>query len=266
MMVDYHTHTYLCCHAEGTVTQYVDVAVAKGLKEIGFADHFPLSFMDVEPKAPVTMKAGEIELYLKMVAEAAARDDITVKTGIELDYIPGKTAELSPILQKLPFDYIIGSIHFMDDWDFSHPYFAHEYEERPLSEVFSRYFSLVIEACRTGLFDIVGHVDVIKKFGYRPDKELLLKYYREVASVLAETGVCLEVNTSGLDAPVKEIYPARELIEYCLAEKVNITLGSDAHAPDQVGRYFPETVEMLKNLGVREIMTFSARKPCLVKL
>ena len=265
-MVDYHIHTYLCCHAEGKVNDYVDTAVNRGLKEIGFADHFPLSLMEVEPKAPVTMEADEIDLYLKMVSDVAARDDITVKTGIELDYIPLKTVELRSMLNNLPFDYIIGSIHFMDDWDFSHPFFAHEYKERSIADVYERYFSLVSDACSSGLFDIVGHVDVIKKFGYRPEAKILDGYYREVAGVLANNNVCLEVNTSGIDAPVNEMYPAVGLIKYCIDNKVNITLGSDAHAPQQVGRYFPETIEMLKSMGLKEIMTFSSRKGSLISI
>ena len=265
-MIDYHTHTYLCCHAEGTVKEYVDVAVERGLNEIGFADHFPLSLMDVEPKAPVTMKAEEMKLYLQMVGEVAKRDDIVIKTGIELDYIPRETIKLRSMLEGLPLDYIIGSIHFMEDWDFSHPYFAHEYEERSIEDVYEKYYSMVIEACSSGLFDIIGHVDVIKKFGYRPGVKALDNYYREVALILADRGVCLEVNTSGLDAPVNEIYPAKGLIKYCIDNKVNFTLGSDAHAPDQVGRYFPETIEMLKGMGLKEIIRFNKRKGSQVML
>ncbi len=263
VMVDYHIHTYLCRHAEGSIEDYVNSAIEKGLREIGFADHFPLALMGMEPKTQVTMNEDEIELYFQMVNRVSQTKDISVKTGIELDYVPGKTIKLSKELKDYPFDYIIGSIHFMDDWDFTHPYYAGEYEERSLGDVYERYFSLVCEACKSGIFDIIGHIDVVKKFDYRPEKRVLLPFYTEVARVLQDTGVCLEVNTSGLDAPVNEIYPARELLELCIKKGVKVVMGSDAHSPGQVGRYFPEAMEMLSDMGVKETVVFEARSGIL---
>ena len=258
-MIDYHIHTYLCRHAEGTPEDYADIAIEKGLREIGFADHFPLSMMEVEPKTQVSMNGDEIESYFQMVNRVSRTKNISVKTGIELDYVPGKTVKLAKELHDYPFDYIIGSIHFMDDWDFTHPYYVGEFEQCSLADVYERYYSLVCEGCKSGLFDIIGHVDVIKKFDYRPEKRILMPYYTEVANVLSDTGVCLEINTSGLDAPVNEIYPARELLKLCISKGVKIVLGSDAHAAHQVGRYFPQAIELLKDLGVKETVVFEGR-------
>jgi histidinol-phosphatase (PHP family) len=265
-MIDYHIHTHLCRHAEGGPGEYADAAVKMGLREIGFADHFPLEVMGVTPKTQVTMVEEELELYFQMVKQCGQSGDISVKTGIELDYVPLKTAAISDRLKEYPFDYIIGSIHFMDDWDFTHPYYAEEFETKNLEEINERYYALVIEACRSGLFDIIGHIDVIKKFNYRPKTSFLKPFYEEVARVLKETGVCLEVNTSGLDAPVNEIYPDVELLRLCVQKGVKVVLGSDAHSPGQVGRYFPRAVEMLGELGVRETVSFDARQGRLIPL
>lgn len=262
-MIDYHIHTHLCRHAEGTPEEYVKAARKRGLREIGFADHFPLSAIGVTPRTQVTMDEDELELYFKMVRQVSDTDGIIVKTGIELDYVPGKTIKQANELKEYPFDYIIGSIHFMDDWDFTHPCYSGEFEERSINDVYERYFSLVCEACSSGLFDIIGHVDVVKKFDYRPEKSFLNPFYGEVARVLRNMGICLEVNTSGLDELVSEIYPGRELIEICVQKGVKLVLGSDAHSPEQVGRHFPQALEILQDLGIKETVVFEGRKGSL---
>jgi histidinol-phosphatase (PHP family) len=265
-MIDYHVHTYLCRHALGEPRDYVDVALKKGLKEIGIADHFPLELMGITPKAKVSMDADELELYFRMVREASRTGGITVKTGIELDYAPGKMEKLATVLKDYPFDYIIGSVHFMGDWDFTHPYSAGEFEKRPIEEVYEQYFTLVCGACRSGLIDIIGHIDVVKKFNYRPSEKFLQPWYEKLAKLLRETGVCLELNTSGLDMPAGEFYPAPALLSRCIDEGVNIVLGSDAHTPEDVGRHFPLAMDMLREMGVRETVVFSRRKGVLQPL
>ena len=266
-MIDYHLHTYLCRHAQGTLEDYVAYARQRGLKEIGFADHFPLYMMDFVPQTQVTMESHELETYLQMVEEVAApAHDIKVKTGIEIDYIPEKTEKVSSILEKKSFDYIIGSVHFMGDWDFTHPYHAHGFEECNLEEVYGEYFDLVTQACKSGLIDIIGHVDGVKKFGYRLSENKLMPYYREVAEILKDNSICLEVNTAGIDAPVKEMYPDYLLLKECVKKGVSIVLGSDAHSPEQVGRHFPRAMSLLSEAGVKEIITWEKRKPFAVSL
>jgi len=117
----------------------------------------------------------------------------------------------------------------------------------------------VWEACASGLFDIIGHIDVIKKFGYKP-QESLEQYWYKTARVLKQTGTCLELNTAGRDAPVGEFYPARRFLEICRAAGVPVTLGSDAHGPDQVGRHFAEGTALLKAAGYTELAVFTGRK------
>lgn len=259
-MIDYHLHTPLCRHAVGSLEEYVEEARRKGLAEIGFADHFPLGLLDFVPEEPVTMKPEELEGYLHEVREVSRRSDIPVKLGMEVDYLPGKTGKAAEILQQCGLDYIIGSVHFMDGWDFTHPHFAGGFKIQSLESVYRRYFSLVREACYSGLFDIIGHIDVVKKFGYCPGNEILISLYQETARVLKDTGMVLEVNTAGLAAPVKEIYPGESLLQICLQEGVAVTLGSDAHSPSQVGRYFSEARKMLYKMGLKTVSAFSQRE------
>lgn len=265
-VIDYHLHTPLCRHAAGSPEEYLAEARCKGLSEIGFADHFPIELLGLTPKNRSTMMPSELPGYLRQIRELAAVGGISVKLGIEVDYLPGTAGKLAKLLDELSLDYVIGSIHFMDGWDFTHPAYIKGFESADLDEVYRRYFELVCEACQSGLFDIVGHVDVIKKFGYRPEGRLE-SYWSRTARVLKESGTCLELNTAGRDAPVGEFYPARPFLEICRQEGVSVTLGSDAHSPEQVGRYFDEGLKLLQSAGYREIAVFTGRQQsaCLLR-
>lgn len=265
-MIDYHLHTSRCCHAEGTPEEYLATAEKIGLREIGFADHFPLGLLNYTPRVQVTMLPEELDLYLADIEKLnVASPLVSVKTGIEIDYLPGTEEKLEQLLARANFDYVIGSIHFLDGWDFTHPVYAESYRERDLDALYETYFELVWSACRTGFFDIIGHIDVIKKFGYRPHCSID-HYLRETARVLADTDTCFELNTAGRDAPVGEFYPDRRLLEEALAQGVTITAGSDAHGPGQVGRYFDEAEKLLREVGYRELATFTKRSKNLIPL
>ncbi len=259
-MVDYHLHTARCRHAEGALKDYLFEAEQKNLDEIGFADHFPLGLLDYTPRVQVTMDPEELEEYIEQVEELKhASSRVAVRVGIEIDYLPGTEKKLANLLKKSAFDYIIGSIHFMDGWDFTHPVYANDYAGRDIDALFHSYFELVWDACKSGLFDVIGHIDVIKKFGYQPSYDLE-PLWAKTARLLKTTGTCLELNTAGRDAPVGEFYPDRRLLEMCFRENVPVTLGSDAHGPGQVGRYIMEAGELLKAVGYRELAVFERRK------
>ncbi len=258
-MIDYHLHTSRCCHATGTPEEYLAEAELKNIREIGFADHFPLGLLGYSPRNQVTMNPDELEGYIRQVEKLKrSSNKVDIKLGIEIDYLPGTEEKLRKLLEQYSFDYIIGSIHFMEDWDFTHPVQADTYKERDLNRLYQTYFELVWDLCRCGLFDIIGHIDVIKKFGYRPTDDLDFLWL-QTARILNRTDTCVELNTAGRDAPVGEFYPDRFFLEKCFAESVPVTMGSDAHGPHQVGRYFTEAVEMLKNAGYRELTVFEKR-------
>ena len=259
-MIDYHLHTSRCCHAIGLPQEYLAEAEKKELAEIGFSDHFPLEMLEYKPKSQVTMQSKELAHYIEDIRQLQrSSNNIPVKLGIEVDYLPGTERLLSAVIEKYEFDYLIGSIHFMDDWDFTHPVYADSYKERDIDQLYEKYFILVKDLCSSGLFDIIGHIDVIKKFGYRPSGNLN-HLWQKVARLLKDKDMCLELNTAGRDAPVSSFYPDRKLLEICFLEGVPVTLGSDAHAPDQVGRHFHEALEVLKSVGYNELAVFEQRK------
>ncbi len=258
---DYHIHTWRCGHAAGTPDAYVAAARAAGLSEIGFADHIPIYWLPEAERDPsLAMEEEELAEYVAEVVRLREENpDLTIRLGIEADFIPGRTVELAAVLFSAPFDYVIGSVHYIDGWAFDHPAHLTGYAQRDIRAIYADYFRLLQEAARSGLFDILAHPDLVKKFGYRPEDDLR-PWYAETAAVFAACGVCVEVNTAGLRAPAGEIYPALDFLKVCREYGVPVTAGSDAHAPGQVGYAWEQALEWLRAAGYREVAVFEKRR------
>lgn len=267
MLPDYHCHTRRCGHAAGEMEEYLDAARRKGLKEIGFADHIPMYWLPEEKQdAGLAMEEKELPAYVSQVNKLREENpDITVKLGIEADYIQGREEELKRILSLYPFDYVIGSVHYLNGWGFDNPSQMEEYSRWKIKEAYEAYFLTLQQAAQSGIFDIMAHPDLIKKFNYRLNGDLA-SWYDKTARVFAHSGVCVELNTAGLAAPAKEIYPALDFLKSCRKHKVPAATGSDAHLPDQVGRGWKEAIEYLKEAGYTEIATFSRRRRTMAPL
>lgn len=246
MKVDYHLHTSRCGHAAGTMEEYVLAARAGGLKEIGFADHIPMYWVPEDQRDPeLAMSSSELTEYVKEVWFLREKyPDIKIRLGIEADYIPGKEKELRDFLSRHSFDYVLGSVHYVDGWGFDNPAYMDKYREWDIDELYKRYFRLLQQAALCGLFDVIAHPDLVKKFGYRPKLDLL-PVYEETASAFKKAGVHVEINTAGLRAPVGEIYPHPQFLQQCSEKGLKFTLGSDAHAPEQVGKGLDEARKLI---------------------
>jgi histidinol-phosphatase (PHP family) len=256
--VDYHMHTPLCGHANGEPDAYARQAVAVGLIEIGFSDHAPL----LSHKDPtVTMDHAQIPAYHAMIESVRDKfaGTLKVRVGIEADFLPGYEDRTRELLKGYPYDYVIGSVHFMAGWGFDDPSQIHEWDQRDINKIYREYYRLVRDSARTRLFDIVGHADLVKKFGFYPTEDMH-KEVEENARVFAETGVVIELNTAGLRRPVKEIFPSQRDLEIYYRYHVPITFGSDAHRPADVARDFAEARKLALAAGYTEYVLFKARK------
>lgn len=257
MKLDYHLHTSLCGHATGDMRDYVEAALDKGLDQVGFSDHLPLLHM-VDPS--LTMSIEQLPGYVEAVL--ALREEFTgieVKLGIEADYVPEAVAELGPLLSSYDFDYVYGAVHFLGDWVFDDPESASEYDKHDIDELYRQYFSVLGDAVQTGLFDILAHPDLIKKFDKRPGKDPG-PLYESLLERVREKDMCYEINTAGLRWPVAEMYPERKFVEIAHSMGIPVTLGSDAHSPENVARDFEEAARLLISVGYREIATFEGRE------
>lgn len=255
--VDYHMHTKRCGHATGEIEEYAAEARRKGLKEIGFSDHLPF----VTHRDPhYTMAMEELPGYHRDMEELRARHkDLSVKIGIEADYMEGKSGEISKLVAGYPYDFVIGSVHFMRGWAFDDPREKDRWKNADVDSIYRRYYDLLQQSARSGLYDIMGHCDLVKKFGYRSSEDLS-DLAQETARVFKESGVAIEINTSGLRKPVKEIYPEISLLKIYRKNGVPIVFGSDAHAPGDVGADFDKARDLALEAGYTEYLSFKARK------
>jgi len=268
VLVDYHTHTPLCAHALGEPAEYVQRAAALGLAEIGISEHSPWMIQAPDEKlAPTDEEFAQVVDAVQALQRRHnhAASPLHVRLGIEMDFVPSRLHRARDYLAKYPWDYVIGSIHHLEKWGIDNPTYRAEYERRDLWQIYEEYFAAVRQMAETGLFDTIGHVDVIKKFGYRPAGDLR-PLYDQLARTFEETGVVVEINTSGRDKDAREFYPAPPLLDALARAGVPITLGSDAHRPREVGRYFAEARALLLSLGIDKIVAFEARQRRFIPL
>ena len=267
-LVDYHVHTARCGHAVGAMERYVEHAIETGIAELGFSDHLYLYWVPPPERDPeLGMADWELEYYVQDVERCRARygRDITIRLSVEADYIPGHEAELARILARYDWDYVLGSVHFVDGWGMDDSRELAGYDTWDIDALYARYFDLVGESAETGFFDTIGHPDLVKKFGHRP-RQSQAEQYARLARRLARAGVCAEVNTSGLRKPVAEVYPHPTLLRAFSLAGVPTTFGSDAHAPAEVAADLTAAAALMRTAGYTEYLTFAGRQRTAVAL
>lgn len=250
-------HTPLCLHATGTPAEYAAQAVQVGLREIGFSDHSP---MPQDGFDNWRMRRDQLDRYVDDVQRV--RHDfpqLTVKLALEVDYLPGHEEWIRELATLHPWDYLIGSVHYVaDGWDIDNPHKLDQWRGRDVFAVWSEYFERLTAAAASGLFQIIGHADLPKKFGHRPERDCTPLYERFLDAAAA-TGTAIELNTAGLRKPCKEIYPAAALLRLAAQKHVPITFGSDAHAPSEVGLNFADAVQLAREVGYTQRCVFTRR-------
>lgn len=264
MLTDYHTHTPLCRHAEGDPVDYARQAQALGLAEIGLSDHNPMP----EPFDNWRMDLGDLPRYFELVDEArAALPDFPIRLALECDYLQGREDWIEKTTAMADWDYLIGSVHYIHDGiAVDDPqYLARWSSASDIEAMWAAYWRLYERMIRTGLFDFYAHPDLAKRFGLRPAGDLR-PYYEPVIQALVDTGGVLEVSTAGLRKDVREIYPAREMLEMAFSARVPIVINSDAHCPGDVGADFHQALELVRSVGYRQTLRFEKRQRRVVDL
>ncbi len=249
---DYHMHSTFS-DGRSSPEDYIAPALAAGLREIGFSEHLTL-FKEPEEW---NMNPANISAYIDYLESLRKEtNEIKIRTGLEVDYIEGKENEINNFISSFPLDYIIGSVHYLGEKtvDFG-PEF---YEGRNIDQLFESYFESVFRAVESGLFDIIGHCDLIRIFGYKPAVDLE-PLYRKLAMTMKKYDVVFEVNTNGRNRPLADFYPDRKYLNIFHEEGVPVCVNSDAHMPARVAQYFDEAYELLRYMGFTEMAVFEKR-------
>ena len=274
MLTDYHVHLrpdeddtpperyFTAANAD----RYRAAADDAGIAELGIAEHVHRFAQALEVwRHPfwVEQAVDDLDAYCEFLASAR------LKVGIEADYIAGAEERIGELLAARPFDYVVGSVHFVgesavdqDRWD------VWEAEGNDPDRVWARYFEQLAAAAGSGLFDILAHPDLVKVWGAgRPGPERDPRHYWEPAvEAIAAAGIAVEVSTAGLRKPVAELYPSAGFARLCVEAGVPFTLSSDAHLPEHVGYAYDEAVGFMTGLGIESICVFSGRERTLEPL
>jgi histidinol-phosphatase (PHP family) len=261
---DYHTHTPLCRHATGEPVELADQAVRAGLRELGFSDHNPMPRDDFDDWR---MRASELAEYVGKVESVRNRHaGLTIKLGLEMDYLPGYEDWGRNLASRYPWDYLIGSVHYLSEsWAIDNPHQLSEWKRRDPFEVWTAYFERLTMAAESKLFDIIGHADLCKKFCFYPSQDCTA-WVRRFLESARRNEVAIELNTAGLRKDCREIYPSRAILELARQTGVAITFGSDAHAPGEVGLNFAEAVDLARSVGFTHWVRFTRRQRELVPI
>lgn len=278
-MIDYHIHTQHSIDAEGTIDEYCEQAVKTGLDEICFTNHCEL---DPERNDNYIRFNGAQERFsrnglLKLQSEVhSARDrykrhGLTVKFGIEVGYYPGIEERLRGIINGIELDFMIGAIHCLDHIciDSSREcdrYFQHH----SARQYIENYYAAVALLIRSGMFDSLAHIDVYKKYGrdhYGVEMDdFPVELLRNVFRLISDNGIAFEINTAGMRF-MNEFYPAPELMQVARDQGITrITIGSDSHKPEDLGKDLARGIEYLKSYGFSQVLGFDKRTPQAVKI
>lgn len=260
MIVDYHMHLRNArgeiAHDIAAVEPFVESARAAGVDEIGFTEHI-YYFRQTRSLWTVPYHTErcvyDIEAYVSAVVGARSRG-LPVKLGLEVDYVRGREEETRELLAPYPWDFLLGSLHYVDDLGVDDE--PRLVDELGVDEAWRVYFETLAAAARSGLFDSLSHPDLVKIFGARPASF----DYGPVVAEIADSGVAVEVSTAGLHKPVRELYPHPAFLAECRAREVPVTLASDAHTPDLVGRDFDRALALLRSVGYQTVTVFERRR------
>lgn len=258
MPADYHMHTPLCRHAEGEPTEYAARAVALGFAEIGFSDHAPMPRDDFDDWR---MRLDQLDEYVEQVRRARREHaGLTIRLALEVDYLPGMEDWIRDLAARHPWDYFIGSVHYISGgWDVDSPFKRERWETCDVDAVWAEYCDRLRQAAASGLFEILGHADLPKKFGHRPRTDLA-SLFGPVFDAARATDTAIELNTAGLRKDCAEIYPSPDLLRLAHARGVAITFGSDAHLPGEVGHEFTAAVALARSVGYRVCRRLAGRR------
>ena len=242
-MIDYHLH--VIAHDDrpmtvGNILSYCEVAESRGVRQMGITEH---------------------DRYLDKIDVAAFQEarekseDVVLRLGIEIDFVPGQEERMEADATALPYDYVIGSVHRVDGDEVDRATDQSVYERYETYELYAAYYRNVRDAALSGRFEVIGHPDLIKIFRRYPERDIT-PLLEETADAVAESGVVVDVNAAGLRKPVGEIYPSRPFLEMFHRRGVPIILSSDAHAPEEVAAGYDQSLKLVHDVGYREVATF----------
>ncbi|MGC9450988.1 MAG: histidinol-phosphatase [Oceanipulchritudo sp.] len=267
---DCHMHTPLCGHAVGEPADYVEAAAARGIGLITFTCHIPMQG-EAFAQEGIRMREGDLPVYREMVAEAREHGKalgVEVLYGIEAEVHPDKAAmqAMEALIRRENFDFVLGSLH-ANLPAFRNWLAENQYTTDP--EKVAAYFQCLAEGAASGRYHSLSHPDVIRIYGtlenpFDPGAhEAVITHFLDA---VADAGVCLEINTSGLIKGDFVVHPDPMIVRWALDRDIPFTIGSDSHSPDMVGQFFDEVLGEFRPMGLKRLHFFRGGKRVAVPI
>lgn len=286
-MIDYHLH--LWSHEESSVdyrldqvAQYCDEAQRHGVHELALTEHL---FRFVELRATVgnfwnrwgheptaASMADYFDFHARnslddyvAFAQLAKSEGLPVKVGMEVDFYRDQMDEVAALLVQYPFDVLIGSVHWLNTWQFDdidNEVHMHQWRTRDVEDCWEDYTLALEELAAADVVDVLAHPDVIKVAGFRPTD--LAPLWVRMADAAAAVDVSVECSSAGWFKPGGEQYPAGGFLDRLVDRGVTFTTASDAHGRERVGSRADELAALLEARGVHQLATYEQRQRIMV--
>lgn len=265
-MKDCHVHTNISHDGISSIREYLEIALEKGIDEITFTEHY-----DIYDGIKTNLKTLDLDYYYNEYLRN--KDDHKLKTnfGIEIGLQPDIVDKVKNAVNSYPFDFIIGSSHITCKKDIAKD--KSFFDGLTRKEAYLRYFKEVLENIKTynNEFDVYGHIDYIVRYGGYLEKKISYDEFREILDEilisLIKKDKGIEINTSGIRYGLESPHPNIDILKRYrqLGGKI-ITIGSDAHKIDDLGKDFDVAYEMLEEAGFKELTIFHKRIPEFMKI
>jgi len=261
---DYHMHSNFSCDCQATMNQMCRSAIAMGIPEIGFTEHY-----DLHPNERCRDWFRPQPWWAELTQQRAKfAGQLTIRAGIEIGEPHIFPREAQAMLTQLPFDYVIGSLHWVGEESvFARSYFA----ARPANTAFRLFFEELERMTRAGGFDILAHFDVPVRTAHAVygayDPLCYEDVIRPVLQNCIDRGIALDLNTAALRLPANVLTPGLDVLRwYVEMGGERITLGSDAHHPQHIGRHLDVALQMARQAGLRYVIHFEQREARFVAI
>lgn len=269
ILTDFHTHSYFSGDCNTPTENMITKAISLGMTHLCFTEHLDLDYPVREGESLNfdldTPKYREEFLILR----DKYQKDIQLLWGVELGLQNHIYPPLHAYVQENPFDFIIASSHLCGSSD---PYYPDFFEGRNEEELYGEYFSSILENVKNfSDYDVYGHLDYIVRYGPTKDAQYSYEKYRDIFDPILKTiidsGKGIELNTGGVKYGLKDLHPCTAVLKrYKELGGEIITIGSDAHTPENLLNHFSRAKSTLEECGFRYYTIFQERKPAFIRL
>lgn len=268
MLIDYHLHNHFSPDSETETTALIEKLKEKGISNICITNHGEwfdkdeglLGVFDLdEAQKRFASAAQELEVIRKKFPT------VNIGLGIEIQYEPSAHKDIESLLNSIPFDFVLGSVHTISSTIISGGKHAGDiFMNMGEEKAYGLYFDTMLEWVQTGLFDVVAHFDICKKYGtdyygpFKPEKhkdKIML-----IIQAMKAKSIGIELNTGSLNKHCRELFPNPVILRWCVQAGIeHFTLGSDAHDTESAGKHIPEALAIAKEAGIKNLSTYSKR-------